>query len=258
VLNNGNVKGLPVLRTMQNRDKEFNPRAFRVYGPKIVAMRGAFEDPALESRFLTEEMGQRAVRSDISIPLPDALQGEALGLRNRLLHYRFCHLFDTKPDMAALLQGVEPRINQIALPLLSLVDEAEIRSDIRDRLLHEQTERSLARQDTIEAKMVAALCEVMDAADNAPLSVSAITDRFNAANTQEFGKPVSQKWVGHVLRTRLRLATQKSHGVYVVPFSQRSKIVVLAARYNAWVEPRVPGEAGPTAQNDFQHAPPSP
>lgn len=39
ILNNGTVTGLPVLRTLQNRQKEFNPAAFNVFGPKIVAMR---------------------------------------------------------------------------------------------------------------------------------------------------------------------------------------------------------------------------
>src|SRR5665213_1158376 len=117
ILNNGNVKGMPVLRTMQNRDKEFNPRAFRVFGPKIIAMRGSYDDPALESRFLTEDMGMKSIRDDITIPLPNALREEALALRNRLLHFRFCHLFETKPDSSALITGVEPRVNQIVLPL---------------------------------------------------------------------------------------------------------------------------------------------
>src|SRR3546814_613772 len=91
ILNNGNVKGLPVLRTMQTDQREFNPRAFQVFGPKIVAARGSFEDRALESRFLTEEMGQRRPRRDIPINLPDAHREEALVLRNKLLLYRFRH-----------------------------------------------------------------------------------------------------------------------------------------------------------------------
>ena len=31
ILNTGNVAGLPVLRTMMNRDREFNPQAFQVF-----------------------------------------------------------------------------------------------------------------------------------------------------------------------------------------------------------------------------------
>ena len=77
ILNNGNVKGMPVLRTMQNRDKEFNPRAFRVFGPKIIAMRGSYDDPALESRFITEDMGLRPWREDIPISLATRVEGRS-------------------------------------------------------------------------------------------------------------------------------------------------------------------------------------
>ena len=249
VLNNGNVKGLPVLRTMQSKDREFNPRAFRVFGPKIVAMRGSFDDPALESRFLTEEMGHKSLRADISIPLPNTLHEEALALRNRLLHYRFGNLVATKPDMTALLEGVEPRVNQIALPLLSLVDEPEVRADIRDRLLREQETRSLSRRETSEGRVVAALCQAMAASSSAPLTVGAVTDRFNSSDSNAYHAPVSEKWVGRVLRTQLRLATEKSHGVYVVPTAERAKIAALAARYNCSAGPTTKSMLSPVRQN---------
>src|ERR1700675_4191247 len=76
ILNNGNVRGLPVLRTMMNRQREFRSEAFHVFGPKIVATRGTYEDKALESRFITEEMGARQLRTDIPINLPDAFAEE--------------------------------------------------------------------------------------------------------------------------------------------------------------------------------------
>lgn len=34
VFNNGTMRGMPVLRTMVNRQQEFNPQAFKVYGPQ--------------------------------------------------------------------------------------------------------------------------------------------------------------------------------------------------------------------------------
>ncbi|HEY1613096.1 MAG TPA: zincin-like metallopeptidase domain-containing protein [Rhizomicrobium sp.] len=88
ILNNGTVKGMPVLRTLQNRYKEFNPYAFKVFGPKIIATRAPFQDRALESRFLTEETGSRPLRPDIPIHFPNCHKDEALELRNRLLHFR--------------------------------------------------------------------------------------------------------------------------------------------------------------------------
>jgi len=89
ILNNGNARGFPVLRTEVSRQREFDPRAYAVFGPKLVATRGYFEDRALESRCLTEEMGQSRLREDIPINLTSAHKEEALGLRNKLLLFPF-------------------------------------------------------------------------------------------------------------------------------------------------------------------------
>jgi hypothetical protein len=143
ILNNGTVRGMPVLRTVVNRHKEFNPAAFKVFGPKIIAMRESFKDAALESRFLTEETGMRPLRSDIPIQLPPALKTEALELRNRLLHYRFCEFSRIKSDTSALVKGIEPRLNQTALSLLSVIDDPTLRADVQTWLIS-QNERTIA------------------------------------------------------------------------------------------------------------------
>ncbi|MHB8522083.1 MAG: hypothetical protein ACYDH9_15160, partial [Limisphaerales bacterium] len=89
ILNNGNVKGFPVLRSEVSGKGEYNPRAYHVFGPKIVATRGSFDDRALESRFLTEEMGQQRLRDDVPINLPGEHSAQARCLRNKLLLFRF-------------------------------------------------------------------------------------------------------------------------------------------------------------------------
>jgi hypothetical protein len=138
ILNNGNVRGLPVLRTMMNRQREFNPQAFHVFGPKIVATRGTYDDKGLESRFITEEMGSRHLRSDIPINLPDSFKEEARELRNKLLLYRFHRRFDVKLDESLVDPKLEPRLNQILLPLLSVVSDANLRSELRSMALDAQ------------------------------------------------------------------------------------------------------------------------
>jgi hypothetical protein len=90
ILNNGNAKGFPVLRSEATGKRgEFNPRAYEVYGPKLIGTRGYFQDRALESRCLTEETGGRPLREDIPISLPPEHKEESLHLRNKLLLYRF-------------------------------------------------------------------------------------------------------------------------------------------------------------------------
>ena len=88
ILNNGNAKGFPVLRSEVTPGKDFNPKAFDVFGPKIIATRRSFDDRALESRCITEEMTGLPPRPDIPLSLPDTFHTEAEHLRNQLLSYR--------------------------------------------------------------------------------------------------------------------------------------------------------------------------
>jgi hypothetical protein len=231
LLNNGTVKGIPVLRTVINRHREFNPAAFKVFGPKIVAMRESFQDPALESRFLTEETGTHPLRPDIPIQLPPTLKSEALELRNRLLHFRLCEYFKIESDPSALMTGAEPRLNQTALSLLSLMDEPALRSEIQAFLMRQDAEVQSHRRDTPEAAVIEAGLAAFDASEGASVPVRKIADRFNSSNFSEGAIPVTNKWIGHMLRRRLRLATYKSGGIYVVPASERPKLAALAYRY---------------------------
>jgi hypothetical protein len=63
------------------------------------------------------------------------------------------------------------------------------------------------------------------------------TDAFNRRGNA--GKSVSNKWVGGFLRRRLRLATTKSRGVYVVPRTERAKVDALATRFGVAETPGV-------------------
>ena len=231
ILNNGTVKGMPVLRTIVNRHKEFNPHAFKVFGPKIIATREPFQDQALESRFLTEETGLRPLRPDIPIHLPEALKTEALELRNRLLHFRLCEFFRISTDTSALMQGVEARLNQSALSLLSLVDDPEVRRNIQNALIEQNNEALSERREAPDIGVLEATLATFAANTGPSISVRDITDRFNEGHRSDYGSPMPNRWVGHLLRTRLRVKTHKSKGVYVVPASERSKLEALAERY---------------------------
>jgi len=116
ILNNGNAKGFPVLRSEASKTGEFNPRAYTVFGPKIVATRGFFEDQALESRCLTEAMGQTGLRDDVPINLPPEHKEEALRLRNKLLLFRFHKLQRAGVREDLVDRTIEPRLNQIFVP----------------------------------------------------------------------------------------------------------------------------------------------
>ena len=160
IFNNGNVRGFPVLRTAITVKGVFDPRAFTVFGPKIVAMRKAFDDSALESRFLTEEMGQRKMRKGIPINLPDRQKEEALSLRNQLLMYRFRTLSKIKLDDSLVDPELSPRLNQILIPLLSIIDDEALRNDIRHAVQSFDQKLYAERSGSMEAGVLEVLQEI--------------------------------------------------------------------------------------------------
>lgn len=230
VLNNGTVDGLPVLRTMSNRHRELNPQAFRVYGPKLIAMRRSFSDAALESRFLTEETGGRILRPDIPIHTPASLAEEARGLRNKLLAWRFAARGTVGPDTTRLIAGAEPRLNQTALALLSLVDDAAMRARIASALVGDFETVKAERSDGLEAVMLSVLLSAFRETDGASVPVGEIARRFNSSAASDLGQAMTNKWVGGFLRNRLHLRTLKTGGVYAVPRSESGRIDALASR----------------------------
>ena len=231
ILNNGSTQGLPVLRTMTNRNRELSPQAFRVFGPKIVAMREHFGDVALESRFITAETSGRRLRGDIPIHLPDEFKGEARALRNSLLAWRFRSRFSVGPDPSRAAPGVAPRYRQSSLALLSLVDDASLRDEIAHELAGEEARVVQERAGTLEAAMLDALCGAFGTGEAAHASINEVAQRFNAIAGADLGHAMTNKWVGAFVRRRLRLATVKSNGVYVVPANEWQRVLALAERF---------------------------
>lgn len=231
IFNNGNAKGFPVLRTAITTKREFDPRAFSVFGPKIVAMRRSFEDEALESRFLTEEMGQRSLRRDIPINLPGTQKEEARSLRNQLLTYRLENLDRIRVDDALVDPALSPRLNQILVPMLSVIDDAELRRDLRASMQSFDRELYAGRASSAEAGVLEVLSQLLAAKPGTSVPLSEITAAFVARFGSDYERPITNRYIGGVLRKRLHLTTYKSHGVYVVPAAEREKVEQLSIRY---------------------------
>jgi hypothetical protein len=229
ILNNGTTRGLPVLRTMTNRHRELNPTAFRVFGPKILAMRGSFNDEALESRFISEEMGERQLRPNIPLATPDVLRKEAQLLRNRLLGWRFAARHMSAIDPTRAIPGLSPRGNQMALPILSLVDDREVRQAIGARLLDEEARAKARRGSQPHVRMAGVIERLFERENVSSVAVARIAEEYNHVE----GTSLPIKSVGHIVRTRLGVETRKSAGIYVIPASERGKIVELAKQYRA-------------------------
>jgi hypothetical protein len=229
MLNNGHARGFPVLRTEQTAAKELNPRAFHVYGPKILATRGFFDDRALESRCISEVLGGRSLRNDIPLNLSDDFKDEALLLRNKLLLYRIRtrgvpRLVDTE------IPGIEPRLAQIFRPLLATVADPSSREQLLETARRMGGELRGERLGSIEGEVLEVLRDLWKGS-SAAVGVKEIAAEFGRRHAEEYEWKATARWVGNVLRRKLFLATQKSNGNFVVPRSEVRKLRHLLSLY---------------------------
>jgi hypothetical protein len=231
ILNNGNARGFPVLRSEVTPQREFNPRAYAVFGPKLVATRGAFDDRALESRFLTEEMGHSPLRDDVPISLPAVYKDEALQLRNKLLLFRFQRRDGQATTEDLVDRMIEPRLNQIFMPLLSIVREPAVRAELQELARRYNRELVADRGMDAEAHILEIIRDMLVSDNRAALSVKEITSWFVERHGAEYERKITPKWVGGLIRRRLGLRTQKSHGVFGIPRDEEPRLARLYERY---------------------------
>jgi hypothetical protein len=254
ILNNGNARGFPVLRSEVVGKREFDPRAYSVFGPKLIATRGFFEDRALESRCLTEELGLARLRDDIPISLPATWKDEARRLRNQLLRFRFRNRRAGQPTGDLVDAAIEPRLNQIFTPLLGLVRDDGARAALRTlaRRLHRQAIAD--RGMDMEAQVLEIIRDLQGAAPHSPLSLRDITRWFVDRHGEEYDRKITTRWIGSVIRKKLRLEPYKSHGVFVIAVSDPAKLDRLYEKYG--VGPREASD--PEAEAPAGRAPDDP
>lgn len=229
ILNNGNARGFPVLRSEATPAKEFNPRAFRVFGPKLIGTRGFFEDRALESRCITHQMGSRRLRGDIPLNLPHAFREEAEELRNKLLMFRFNTLGKERDLSTCVDRSIEPRISQIFAPLVSTIEDETTRTELLELARLYSADLVAERGLDVAAQVLEAAVAVLQ--DGLRLSLSHISREFGSLFRDEYPEGVTPRWIGFILRKRLGLRPMKSDGRSVIPQSEYPRVRTLADRY---------------------------
>jgi hypothetical protein len=231
ILNNGNARGFPVLRSESVNGREFSPRAYTVYGPKLVSTRGFFQDRALESRCLTEETGGRKLREDIPINLTAEYKREALALRNKLLLFRLRNFGRHEVDPALVDRSIEPRLAQVFTPLLSLIEDAGARDALRQVARDYHRELVADRGMDMEAQLLEIIQEIRQDPYFQGLAVKEIAERFIARHSEDYERKITPHWVGQLIRRKLSLKTYRRSGNYYVAESEDPKLDRLFERY---------------------------
>lgn len=244
ILNNGNARGFPVLRSEAVNSREFSPRAYAVFGPKLVSTRGFFQDRALESRCLTEETGGRRLRNDIPLNLTAEYQREALAIRNKLLMFRIRNFGKRAIDATLVDRSIEPRLSQVFVPLMSVIDDSEARTALREVAREYHRELVADRGMDLEAQVLEIIQELRDSPYADGLSIKEIAERMADRYGDDFERKVTPHWMGHVVRRKLGLKTEKRHGSYVIATSEGAKIARLLEKYGVSAGDTQSGDSG--------------
>jgi hypothetical protein len=252
ILNNGNAKGFPVLRTEVSPKKEFDPRAYHVFGPKIVATRGFFQDRALESRCVTEDMRGGSLRTEIPLNLDDTFYEEARSIRNELLMYRLRHFKDARGETRAGARDLEPRLQQIFGPLVSVIADASARERIVAAIGRYNEDLVEERAEAAEAQVLAVIRDLVARGPEARLAIQDITREFLTRYGAEYERRVTPRWVGSLVRRRLGLKPSRSTGIFTLGPEEVARLASLYKRYGL---PPIEAEDDPGPVEPEEHLP---
>lgn len=259
ILNSGHTEGCPVFRTEKNsKTGEFFPRAFYVFGPKVIASRNRFADEALESRCLTEEFFPK---KQVSVPihLPPEFKTDALAIRNKLLMFRFKNYGKIAHYKETLLSkaDLDPRMQQTSLSVLATaqtIGDKKLTDGIIKFLTDYNDQLRDDRGNSEEVDVLMALARLMlHKKCNGPgdvhgivkskgIKIKLITKVFNETFKEEYGmvrsmngdfirNNLGEKKIGDIIRNKLRLKTRRQKGGYHVPLSEEDKIRRTIQRY---------------------------
>lgn len=227
ILNTGYQKGMPVLRS--EGKGTFEVKAYDVFCPKIVATRETFSDKALESRFLVEEMGAGKLRADIPRTLDEKFYLEAESIRNKLLMWRLKNFFEPIERREDLIDGIHPRLNQIVMPLLSIIKDEAIRENLKTFIVKYNGDLVTDRGLSWESDIVFAVLKLEHDTRSNEITVKQIADEVN----REIGigdDTLQARKVGWYLRAKLQLKPYKTRKGFVLSFKDNRK------RLDMWKE----------------------
>lgn len=220
ILNMGYSKGGSVLRM---KGKDFSEtKSFNVFSPKIVATRETFNDKALESRFLIEEMGKGTLRQDIPRNLRDSFDNEALELRNKLLMWRFRNYRREINYTETIIKDIHPRLYQIIVPILTLVESEEKKASLIAFMIKLNAELIADRGLSRESDIVYAILKYEHDTKNKEVTVGEIASYVNI-DIFDFVDRITPRKIGWYIREKLRLKSVKTRKGYVLNYATNMK-----------------------------------
>jgi hypothetical protein len=220
VLNSGYQRGSPILRSKEVKGS-WEVEAFEVYGPKIIASREPFDDLALESRFLVEEMGLVQMRADIPRSLSPQFYAEALSLRNKLLSWRLKNYYNTHPE-ELIIEGINPRLNQIILPMLAIVKDECVREQMITFIRSYSGRIATTQGFSWECEVIIAILQIhkktgVNKITYKEIKTTLLEDRFGEKDN------LTERQLGEYIRKKLQLHGERTRFGYYIDYAKNEE-----------------------------------
>jgi len=148
-------------------------------------------------------------------------------------------------------RSIEPRLNQIFMPLLSIIEDEKTKNDIRELIRTYNQQMIADRGLDIEAQVLDTIKDLNASGISMP-SVKEIANSFNESHGEEYDHKITAKYIGNVIRTKLSLKTKKVSGVFVIPVSEYPKLKHLYERYGLGEGPEHTTPASPQSPSSPQ------
>ncbi|MHB8522084.1 MAG: hypothetical protein ACYDH9_15165, partial [Limisphaerales bacterium] len=138
-----------------------------------------------------------------------------------------------KPKITESLvdRSIEPRLNQIFVPLLSIIEDKEAQQSLKDVARQYHREMVNERGLDTEAQLLEVIQSLLLSSENGNLTLADITSRFTDLYADQYERKITHKWIGWVIRRRLRLNTYRSREGYMIPSTETPKLERLYEKY---------------------------
>jgi hypothetical protein len=128
-------------------------------------------------------------------------------------------------------RSIEPRLSQIFVPLLSVIEDVEARDALRQVARDYHRDLVTDRGMDVEAQMLEIIQELQQEPFSPGLAVKEITERFIARHSEDFEYKITPKWVGNVVRKKLGLKTERRMDGYRIAATEAERIALLCEKY---------------------------
>jgi hypothetical protein len=143
--------------------------------------------------------------------------------------WRLKNYFEPIERREDLIEGIHPRLNQIVMPLLSIIKDSSIREHLKSFIVKYNTDLVADRGLSWESDIVFAVLKLEHETKANEITVKQITDEVNR-EIDISDDTLQARKVGWYLRAKLQLKPYKTRKGFVLSFKENRK------RLDMWKE----------------------